>query len=198
MSLGTIVLAVDFSDHSDVAVERAIELARVFDADLHVVHAFYLPIRVVSPYEVAIPDAYIDDSQKAAREKLAEVASEIRRAGIEATPHLLEVPAATAIAECAAKLEADLIVMGSRGHTRLKYVLFGSVAERTSRLAPCSSSSVRAERTEPLNGTGRYSRGADRPTPWDLVRRRCDLSWRLSVLHLCSGGGRCGRAPRTG
>ena len=60
-----------------------------------------------------------------------------------ATSHLSEVPAASAIVDMAEELEADLIIMGTRGHTGLKHVLLGSVAERTLRHAPCSVLTVK-------------------------------------------------------
>ncbi len=37
MSIGTILVAVDFSPHSDAAIDKAIELGRAFDSKLHVV-----------------------------------------------------------------------------------------------------------------------------------------------------------------
>jgi universal stress protein E len=64
--------------------------------------------------------------------------------GIAATPHLSEGPAAPAIVGLAERLGADLIVMGTRGHTGLRHVLLGSVAERTLRHAPCSVMTVKA------------------------------------------------------
>jgi nucleotide-binding universal stress UspA family protein len=53
------------------------------------------------------------------------------------------VPAASAIVGQAEELRVDLIVMGTRGHTGLKHVLLGSVAERTLRHAPCSVLTVK-------------------------------------------------------
>jgi nucleotide-binding universal stress UspA family protein len=139
----TILVAVDFSAHSDTAVEKAIDLAKKLGAQLHVVHAFQLPITIVSPYEVAIPDPYLEETRNVARQKLREVVERIRNAGLSAEGHLGEVPAAQTIASVAEKVGADLIVMGTRGLTGLRHVLLGSVAERTLRLAPCSVLAVK-------------------------------------------------------
>ena len=51
---------------------------------------------------------------------------------------LVARPAASAeaIAESAAKFDADAIVMGTRGNTGLNHIVLGSVAERTLRHAP--------------------------------------------------------------
>ena len=46
----------------------------------------------------------------------------------------LPVPA---LVDLASEVSADLIVIGTRGHTGLKHVLLGSVAERVVRTAPC-------------------------------------------------------------
>ncbi len=143
MSIGTILVAVDFSPHSDAAIDKAIELGRAFDSKLHVVHAFHFPSPVVSPYEVTIPPGFIEASQRAAGQKLDEVAARIRAAGLDVESHMLKVPASQAIAGCARKLGADLVVMGTHGYTGFKHAILGSVAERTLRLAPCSVLAVK-------------------------------------------------------
>jgi len=141
----TILVPVDFSPFSDEAMERAIELAREFGAKLHVAHAFSLPLPLMAPYEVAVPTELFDQARESASEQLRKEAEKASAAGVDVTPHLLEVPAATAIVELAERIEADLIVMGTRGRTGLKHVLLGSVAERTLRLSPCSVLAVKGE-----------------------------------------------------
>ena len=54
-------------------------------------------------------------------------------------------PAAPAIVAQAESLPADLVVMGTRGHTGLKHVVLGSVAERVVRTAPCPVLTVKAD-----------------------------------------------------
>ena len=147
MTMGTIekiVVAVDFSEHSDRALDVAVEFAKQFGAELHLVHALDVQIPVMTPYEVAIPTAFIEEARKAASSKLDTLVQKAATEGVAATSHLSEVPAASAIVDLAEKLEANLIAMGTRGHTGLKHVLLGSVAERTLRHARCSVLTVKA------------------------------------------------------
>lgn len=139
----TIVAAVDFSELSDQALEAAIDLAKQFGAELHLVHAFDVRVPLVTPYEVAIPTSFIEEARRAAKRKLDAHEERAKEAGLTVHAHLTEVPAATSIAEVAEEAGADLIVMGTHGHTGLKHVVLGSVAERTLRHAPCSVLTVK-------------------------------------------------------
>jgi nucleotide-binding universal stress UspA family protein len=131
--LKTILAAVDFSEPSQQALDAAVSMAAAFDATLHVVHVFELPIPAVSPYEVAIPEAYLADAAAHAGSKGARVET-----------HLGEGPAARSICRTAEEIGADLIVMGTHGHTGIKHLVLGSVAERTLRHAPCAVLAVKA------------------------------------------------------
>ena len=142
----TLLLAVDFSDTSSAAVDVAVEFAKQFSATLHVVHAFDLPVPLVTPYEVAIPEAYLDQTRKAAAQKLAAIVEKVAGQGVTVESHLAEAPAAPAIVRAAEEVGADLVVMGTHGHTGIKHLLLGSVAERTLRLAPCSVLAVKPGR----------------------------------------------------
>lgn len=143
--LEKIVVALDFSAASGSALEAALFLARPFGAELHLVHAFEVPIPFVGPSEVAVPQPYLDELRDAAARKLEKAREKATAAGARATTHLREVPAAPAIARVAEEVDAQLVVMGTRGLTGLRHVLLGSVAERTLRLAPCPVLTVKAE-----------------------------------------------------
>ena len=142
----TLLLAVDFSDTSSAAVDVAVEFAKQFSATLHVVHAFDLPVPLVTPYEVAIPEAYLDQTRKAAAQKLAAIVEKVAGQGVTVESHLAEAPAAPAIVRTAEEVGADLVVRGPHGQTGSKLLLLGSVAERTLRLAPCSVLAVKPGR----------------------------------------------------
>jgi len=140
-----IVAATDFSPDGDHARDVAVDLAKQVGAELHLVHAFDIPLALVTPYEVAVPDSLVREAREAAKKRLDAAAEAVRARGVTATSHLAEVPAAPAIAEVAAETKADLVVIGTRGHTGLKHVLLGSVAERTLRLAPCAVLAVKKD-----------------------------------------------------
>lgn len=142
-TIGTILVAVDFSEHVDQVLETAVEFSKKWGSELHLLHAFDVRIPLVTPYEVAIPTAFIEEAREAAAAKLGALVSKVTAEGITAISHLSEVPAASAIVDLAEDLEADLIIMGTRGHTGLKHVLLGSVAERTLRHATCSVLTVK-------------------------------------------------------
>lgn len=143
-----IVVGLDFSPASSRALEAALFLAERFAAELHLVHAFDVPIPFVGPSEVAIPEPTWAELRKAAARKLEKARQQAVARGLCAEGHLEEVPAAPAIARVAREARADLVVVGTRGLGRLKHVLLGSVAERTVRLAPCPVLTVQEDDPE--------------------------------------------------
>lgn len=145
IQIKSVLVATDFSENAQEAVDTALSIAKTFGARLEVVHAFQTPVPIVSPYEVVVPDGFLEQARDAAARNLKAVVEKISSEGVEVKSHLTEVPAAPAIARIAEENDVDLIVMGTRGHTGLKHVLLGSVAERTIRLAPCSVLTVKSK-----------------------------------------------------
>lgn len=139
----SIVVAVDFSEVSGLALERALELASATPgAEVHVVN-------VLSPYESRFaPEISASALSSAAAELRAYVETQSQafrakhgRAGGE-TPkrivaHQRAYSPAQEIAQLAADLDADLVVIGTHGRRGISRALLGSVAETTVRYAPC-------------------------------------------------------------
>jgi nucleotide-binding universal stress UspA family protein len=140
----SILVATDFSENAREALEVAIDLAKQFGTELHVIHCLDLPIPIVNPYAVSVPDTLLTEARDEAARQLQEAVAEAEKAGVAAKSHLADVPAPQAISHLAEQIGADLVVMGTRGHTGLKHVLLGSVAERTLRHAPCSVLTVKS------------------------------------------------------
>lgn len=133
-----ILVATDFSEQAGKAFEAALALAARTKAEVHVIHAQEVALPLFEPYAVVIPADWIGEARRLTQEKLAQAHQAVKAKGLSGTTHLGDVPAAHAVAERARSLGADLVVLGTHGHTGLKHVLLGSVAERTLRLAPCS------------------------------------------------------------
>ena len=139
-----ILVPMDFSSHSDAALDRAVGFAKTFGAKLHLLHSYAVPVHGVMPYDFVVPDGLWDGIRKAAESKLEEFRQRIVSAGVEATSEVSPALPSEAILAAAGEIGADLIVMGTQGHTGLKHILLGSVAERIIRLASCPVLTVKA------------------------------------------------------
>jgi nucleotide-binding universal stress UspA family protein len=139
-----VVVGVDYSETSNLAFDRALELCRSQpDATLHVVNVAAMVLGAGDVEQALV----IDPKERSAEVEARLVAwLEQRLAGVRArgltTPARVvshvrwEVPGEE-IAQLAADLEADLVVVGTHGRRGLSRALMGSVAESTVRLAPC-------------------------------------------------------------
>jgi nucleotide-binding universal stress UspA family protein len=127
-----ILAPVDFSDASRASLQCAARLANQWNAELHVVHA-------LDPLLATAAGAQGLDVTTSAREEFAEF---VAGAGTGRAPapalHLLVGAAATAICDTAAKLGADLIVVGARGLSGLNRLMMGTTTEHVIRRAQTS------------------------------------------------------------
>lgn len=127
-----VVVPFDFSEHSELALKRALSLVENAQ-QLHVLHV--LPFLI--PTEPGVVWATIDDAHRIqhALETLKEAVDKLGIAGPELEVRLGD-PGQIAC-DRAVELGAELIVVGSHGRTGLTRMLLGSVAERVVRLAHC-------------------------------------------------------------
>ncbi|MGA8891085.1 MAG: universal stress protein [Anaeromyxobacteraceae bacterium] len=139
-----ILCPVDFSDASRAALRVASELARRFDGEVTVFHAYplpgyTLPEGTVLPASGMLQELAEQTDALLARWKAEAVADGAPRV---ATGKSIGEPAAEIVAE-AEDGKYDAIVVGTHGRTGLAHVLLGSVAERVVRRAPMPVVTVR-------------------------------------------------------
>jgi nucleotide-binding universal stress UspA family protein len=141
--IAKIVLAVDFSPHSDRAVELAGSLAARLSASVQVIHALDLPIDF-DPY-LSTAGVELERGLEAhASQGLEEIRKRLEQHPIRVETSWRRGHPDVVVADAARQSGGQLIVMGTRGRTGLSHVLLGSVAERTIRTAPCSVLCVKA------------------------------------------------------
>jgi nucleotide-binding universal stress UspA family protein len=137
VKIETIVVPVDFSDDASAAFDYAIDLAEHFSATIHLLHAYESLSATASAYGGGLPLDLPERIREAAAAKLSQWQARPTRRKVAIETHLTPARPSAAVTDLAARLNADLIVMGTRGLSGLLHVLMGSVAERTLRTAPC-------------------------------------------------------------
>ena len=155
----SIVVGTDGSEPADVAVRRAVELARSEGARLHLVTAYHDP-QIVQETTVWTnePKGVVDtgraggnvptetvDLREVAESVLKRAARDALSKGVDVETHARKGQPAEVIIEVANQEQADLILVGSRGLTGIKRYLLGSVSSKVSEHASCSVMIVRAD-----------------------------------------------------
>ena len=135
--IAKILLAVDFSAHSDRAVAVAADLAARVSASVDVIHAFDVPSEY-NPYLSTVGTELERKIEEGVSERLGRIRQKLESRGIRANVHVRRGRPDTVIAETAKQIGCQLIAMGTRGQSGVAHVLLGSVAERTLRAAPCA------------------------------------------------------------
>lgn len=124
----------DFSEASQFACAKAVELAKQCGAKLIVLHAFADPVSVEGMWAIPDPRPELEEAMSMiAADEPAIAVERVLRVG---TP-------AEAIIGYAERHKCDLIVMGTHGRSGLSHLLMGSVAEQVIRKAPCPVMVVR-------------------------------------------------------
>jgi nucleotide-binding universal stress UspA family protein len=135
-SLGTILVATDFSETASLALDRAIELAVRHESEIALVHVMQPDIPpLAAPEMIVIPPNYEEMLRESCTEGLTKAAQRAGQAGVRVSQHLEQGRAAKGITACADEVGADLIIIGTRGNTGFKRLLLGSIAEEVVRIA---------------------------------------------------------------
>ena len=140
----TIVLATDGSEEAQLAATTASELAQKTNSELHVISVGPdLPLYELPEHPAEFEDV-LRQNRSTTKEMLEQQVKRIEESGgtVKET-HLREGRAEEEIVEVAEELGAGLIVMGSRGHGRLRRALMGSVSDAVVRHAHCPVTIVR-------------------------------------------------------
>jgi universal stress protein E len=139
-----IVACVDFSDTSREAVLQTLRVASQDRAEVHFLQVFQPLWDFSAPFSDQFPA--MADFEKNHRLVL----ENNLRQFVSAAPGISSIYAVCeakthghGIAEYCRRIDADLVILGTKGKTNLKYVLLGSTVERLLKEIPCSALVVR-------------------------------------------------------
>jgi len=148
--LAKLLVPTDFSEDSEQAARYAVELAKRFQAEVHCIHVVDIPADLLSTsdyYMTGPSEQFIDQIRVESKKNLDAFAvknlegAQVQTAFLEGSPFV-------EIIRYARDQQIDLVVIATHGRTGLKHVLFGSVAEKVVRKAPCPVLVVRRDERE--------------------------------------------------
>jgi len=145
IEIKTILAPTDFSDHSEMAVRYACQIAERLGSELRLLHVLseIIPAGPDPLLMPVMPTEYYTESEDKARETLDHLLDPTwGRPASVVTAVQWGSPVET-IVSYALDNRVDLIVIATHGRTGFSHVLLGSVAERIVREAPCPVLTIR-------------------------------------------------------
>lgn len=135
-----ILVSVDGSEDSDKAVRATKELARVHGSQVMVVHGRDLALMSTPAPTAPVRPTTLDLETVEEAQSLVDTAvDEVKTAGVDVRGEILPAQGRIGqqIVDAAKVFGADVIVLGSRGMSRIHAFMIGSVADKVIRLAEC-------------------------------------------------------------
>lgn len=141
MGIRRIMIPIDYSENSKLALAYGAELALGFGASLDIVHVWDRPtyltdaVMVQRPGEAHKPIGELirENAQHDMKEFLSEVSLP---AEVSCSSRLISGEPASALLAELKKGEHDLVVLSTHGRTGIAHLLLGSIAEKLVRLSP--------------------------------------------------------------
>ncbi len=127
-----IIVPIDFSEHSEFALEAAASLAKKYDSELIVLHMLELSNAILTANGNSINEEAVF-FLKLAEQKFEAFLDKPYLEDIKVTPLVKHFKVWSEVNEVANEHQANLIVMGSHGASGVKEVLVGSNTEKVVR-----------------------------------------------------------------
>ena len=142
-----ILFPTDFSEASMSALPFAVETARLFKAQVFVIHVVPpLPsLAEGSGIYIQPPTEYIDYLRTEADKRIDQILNERIPKDVKSTKVLVDGDAAQEIIRAVGNLQIDLITIATHGRTGWHHLVLGSVAEKVIRMSPVAVLTIRGE-----------------------------------------------------
>jgi nucleotide-binding universal stress UspA family protein len=133
-----ILVPVDFSQCSCDAFAYGLSIARQYHAKIILLHVVdFRTYESIFHIHMVPQEQAFETLKKIAIKKLAEMMADFDTKDIDIDERVVEGHPFIEIVRTAAHDEVDLVVIGTHGRSGLDHILFGSVAEKVVRKAPC-------------------------------------------------------------
>jgi nucleotide-binding universal stress UspA family protein len=139
-----VLVAIDFGDASNRALELGIDVAKKYGASLTLVHAWEVPAYAYSGFDLA-PIDLLTPIGNAAKTMLGEALANVQKEVPSATSILVQGSPWREILAVIEETKPDLVIMGTHGRRGARRALLGSVAEKIVRTSPSPVLTVHAE-----------------------------------------------------
>ena len=136
-----IVVPTDFSDYSDLALKRALDLAEACNAKIYLIHV------VADAPDIFKLDRFNTEGQKKIMKELEKQSKEFFEKQLGKFPQMKNVDIETKvlrgipskeILDMQKKINADMLVISTHGQTAIEEFLWGNTASKIIRYSKCS------------------------------------------------------------
>ncbi|MEO5569954.1 MAG: universal stress protein [Bacteroidia bacterium] len=145
LNIKKILIPLDFSFTSMKALDQAVVLAKLTDAEITLVHVIENIYATTEPayYSIPISESYESDLMKLSNESLSKVAEKIKKKGVNKVK-IVSITGRThkEIIGLSKKIKADIIVIGTHGVSGFREFIMGSNTYRIVSDAKCPVLSV--------------------------------------------------------
>ncbi len=124
-----ILIPTDFSENANHALNFALVLATDFGATLHVINSYKMPYSSSSPMTRTLLDTLKESSLDDLAKCLAHIKSNPEFKDLNVKTQAFAGDVVNSIDEYANKIDADVVVMGTKGVSGIEEMLIGSNAE---------------------------------------------------------------------
>jgi nucleotide-binding universal stress UspA family protein len=146
MPMRKILLGADGSEHSKHAARYAVDLAKAFGSKILIVSA-YRGHTIVT--DDPAHQYTMKEMRRRAKHRQAWYQELLDKNEIPWESHILDGPAAEAIADVAKRRDTDIIIIGSRGRSNLVGMILGSTANALMHIADCPVLAIRLKHRLP-------------------------------------------------
>lgn len=148
MKIERILIPVDFSEYSKMALDYSIEFSKKFNSELILIYVIE-PIVYPSDFGLGqIPINQVDfEIQSRAESELKKLIEEKVPSELKASYVVKTGKPFLEIISAAKEYDCDLIIIATHGHTGIEHILFGSTAEKVVRKSPVPVLTVRERKS---------------------------------------------------